>query len=256
MIRRKLQTALAVFRDGGLSYAAIFTTRRVVGGCIPIASTLSSSLLRRVLLVLDGLDARWLEKEQRYGLVGQWTVSARAFTARENRKWWDTHDWCQRGEEWTPSQEWKAAILGRFLLRFAPHDGVILEIGPGDGRWTAVVADRGSSTLRARCRVHTARSAANASGPVPTSSTSLATDERCPWAIERWMESGPMTCSFTSMPSMPDRIVLISDGCCVLGLIRSFTIMGTGAASIGWHSIDQISPRRWSASLPARTDWT
>jgi SAM-dependent methyltransferase len=58
---------------------------------------------------------------------------------------WDRYDWSTAGEEWTPGPQWKLAFIEEVLLRYVEHRGVVLEIGPGAGRWTAPlqqVADR------------------------------------------------------------------------------------------------------------------
>ncbi len=57
-------------------------------------------------------------------------------TVEANLEVWETHDWSRLGEEWTPSQEWKEAILNELLRPHIPAGSCVLEIGPGAGRWT------------------------------------------------------------------------------------------------------------------------
>jgi hypothetical protein len=58
---------------------------------------------------------------------------------RMNREIWENWDWTARGDEWTPSQEWKESIVRNVLRRWIPENGNILEIGPGAGRWTEIL---------------------------------------------------------------------------------------------------------------------
>ena len=53
-----------------------------------------------------------------------------------NKFIWDNWDWKAQGEEWTPSFEWKESLVRTFLTPRFANRSVILEIGPGAGRWT------------------------------------------------------------------------------------------------------------------------
>jgi SAM-dependent methyltransferase len=53
-----------------------------------------------------------------------------------NKYIWENWNWNAGGEEWTPSPEWKASVVRTFLDRYFAYCSVILEIGPGAGRWT------------------------------------------------------------------------------------------------------------------------
>jgi SAM-dependent methyltransferase len=70
-------------------------------------------------------------------------------TVLENRERWQHHKWAQQGDEWSPGRSregtamlWSRTIFPR-IQRFVPT-GVVLEIGPGFGRW--------SQYLRHLCR--------------------------------------------------------------------------------------------------------
>lgn len=63
-----------------------------------------------------------------------------------NRRMWNNWDWSQGGEEWTQvakrykgiePEEWKNSLLNEMMYRYIENNSVILEIGPGAGRWTA-----------------------------------------------------------------------------------------------------------------------
>ena len=59
-----------------------------------------------------------------------------------NRALWNGYDWTEKGENWSPSPEWKQALIDEVLL---PNLGIgqdLIEIGPGAGRWTAVLQSR------------------------------------------------------------------------------------------------------------------
>jgi SAM-dependent methyltransferase len=59
-----------------------------------------------------------------------------------NRIIWDNWNWDAGGEEWTPSAAWKRSVIDTFLLpNVAPTD-VVVEIGPGAGRWTEALVHR------------------------------------------------------------------------------------------------------------------
>lgn len=63
-------------------------------------------------------------------------------TPAANRETWDTHNWSKGGEEWTPSPEWKQAVLDELLRPHIPQESRVLEIGPGGGRWTEELVSR------------------------------------------------------------------------------------------------------------------
>jgi hypothetical protein len=67
--------------------------------------------------------------ERRKHLAEPWTITARRFTIADNRSWWNAHDWSSRGEEWTPSAEWKAGVVERLLIPQVPEGGTVVEIG-------------------------------------------------------------------------------------------------------------------------------
>jgi ubiquinone/menaquinone biosynthesis C-methylase UbiE len=59
-----------------------------------------------------------------------------------NREIWQSWDWSQGGDEWTPSADWKEAFRRGVLERYVPAAARVLEIGPGAGRWTGYLAER------------------------------------------------------------------------------------------------------------------
>jgi ubiquinone/menaquinone biosynthesis C-methylase UbiE len=55
---------------------------------------------------------------------------------QRNYERWQAWDWSLRGEEWTESPAWKASLVEDVMKPAMAGAGVILEIGPGAGRWT------------------------------------------------------------------------------------------------------------------------
>jgi ubiquinone/menaquinone biosynthesis C-methylase UbiE len=90
----------------------------------------------------DRLDERLAAIERKKNLVEPWTISARRFTADDQRLLYNRYDWSSRGEEWTVSAEWKQGLIDEFLIPNVPEGGVVLEIGPGGGRWTEILQRR------------------------------------------------------------------------------------------------------------------
>lgn len=64
-----------------------------------------------------------------------------------NKVIWEAWDWSAKGEEWTPSPEWKTSVIEKILKPHMNPDGVILEIGPGGGRWTGDLVEIGSRLI-------------------------------------------------------------------------------------------------------------
>ncbi|SKA88684.1 Methyltransferase domain-containing protein [Prosthecobacter debontii] len=64
-----------------------------------------------------------------------------------NKAIWEAWDWQAGGEEWTPNEAWKTAIIEHILRGYLPQGGHFLEIGPGGGRWTGELIQRADSLL-------------------------------------------------------------------------------------------------------------
>jgi len=63
-------------------------------------------------------------------------------SAAMNRLIWNSWDWSSAGEEWTPSPDWKESVLSQVLRPHIGEGGVVVEIGPGGGRWTEELQKR------------------------------------------------------------------------------------------------------------------
>lgn len=136
----KVSTFRSVLSEAGLAYFVLFSVRWLL---LRLLSTLRdrgrlSGRLREGALV--PLERVLVRMERAKSITAPWAASASRFTPTDNRMWWNSHDWCALGEEWTPSVEWKRSVLDRFMVPYIPAGGAVLEIGPGAGRWTEVLA--------------------------------------------------------------------------------------------------------------------
>lgn len=58
-------------------------------------------------------------------------------TRDDNKRMWNAgHDWSALGEEWTPHEAWKRNVLRWTIDRYLKPGAIVVEIGPGGGRWT------------------------------------------------------------------------------------------------------------------------
>ena len=83
-----------------------------------------------------------LEREQARGVLGPAHRAWTGNSASDNEERWHEWDWSALGEEWTASPEWKQGLIEDVLLRVIPAGGTVVEIGPGGGRWSEVLAPR------------------------------------------------------------------------------------------------------------------
>lgn len=68
-----------------------------------------------------------------------------------NRRVWSDYAWPQHGEEWSAEMAvasgmtpdaWKDSVVREFLIPHLRKDKVVLEIGPGHGRWSKIIVPR------------------------------------------------------------------------------------------------------------------
>ncbi|MBI3216044.1 MAG: class I SAM-dependent methyltransferase [Mycobacterium sp.] len=64
-------------------------------------------------------------------------------TRQANRALWGSYNWSAEGEEWSNKEipGWKESIVEKLLLPFIAEGLVVLEIGPGAGRWTEHIVE-------------------------------------------------------------------------------------------------------------------
>ena len=102
-------------------------------GAAYVVALLLRSIVDRALIPID---TYLLRVEGTRGVLGPAHRGYRGHTALDNRQQWSAFDWSYGGEEWGPP-EGRAALVEDELLRRLPPDPVIVEIGPGAGRWSA-----------------------------------------------------------------------------------------------------------------------
>jgi SAM-dependent methyltransferase len=102
----------------------------------------ASSAVPSARRAIDRLRDWRLEREQARGVLGPAHRSWRGNSPDDNQDRWTRWDWAGLGEEWSASPEWKQGLIDDVLLRVIPPGGAVLEIGPGGGRWSVVLAPR------------------------------------------------------------------------------------------------------------------
>lgn len=95
----------------------------------------------------DRLEQLLLAIEGRRGVLGPAHERHADHSAARNREVWSLYDWQTAGEEWSPSAEWRAALVAEVLEPNVPEGGTTLEIGPGAGRWSEVLRDRAAKLI-------------------------------------------------------------------------------------------------------------
>lgn len=110
-------------REFGLRYAALAAARQLAAK------------------VPGRLDDALLAIEGRRGVLGPAHRRWSQHSVTTNREVWSGWDWGEAGEEWSGSPEWKTSLVDEVLIPATAAAGMIVEIGPGAGRWTeALVA--------------------------------------------------------------------------------------------------------------------
>lgn len=102
---------------------------------------------RAAVRAVEYVEDLRLGAEQRRRELGPAHLAWRDNSSALNRDRWSGWDWSRAGEEWTASPEWKAALIEDVLERFMPTRGVLLEIGPGAGRWSRALLARATRLI-------------------------------------------------------------------------------------------------------------
>jgi len=127
----RTRTCRSRYAQFGPRYAALAPLR-----------SLAITAARRLGKTSEDIEAELLRIEGSAGVLGP---AHRAYTGHspsENRAIWSAWDWSQRGDEWNDTDEperWKATLIDEVLLANLADARAILEIGPGAGRWSAVL---------------------------------------------------------------------------------------------------------------------
>ena len=129
--------------SGGFPFHNVLDRARRDGVLPTLARTTRHARRRATQAVTD-----WaLEREQARGVLGPAHRRWHEHSSVENRAHWTNWDWSSLGEEWNASDEWKQSLIDDVLLTTIPAGGTVLEIGPGGGRWSVILADRAERTI-------------------------------------------------------------------------------------------------------------
>lgn len=116
-LKKKLSLAWLLLRENGILWCFAFAIYYA-----------ASAVGQRAYAFMDHL-------RRHFGVPG---MNSRAL----NKAIWEAWDWNAGGEEWTPNEAWKTAIIAQILRGYLPSGGSTLEIGPGAGRWTGELIER------------------------------------------------------------------------------------------------------------------
>ena len=91
--------------------------------------------------VVRPVETSLLEMEGERGVLGPAHRSYRGHSVAANREVWEHWDWRDDAEDWMRTAEWKQLLVDDLLRPTMSAGGVILEVGPGGGRWSKILAD-------------------------------------------------------------------------------------------------------------------
>ncbi len=77
---------------------------------------------------------------KKHGLPGMNSVAI-------NKVIWEQWDWSGKGEEWSPSSDWKQSVVRTLLAPNIAEGSAVVEIGPGGGRWTGDLQARAGKLI-------------------------------------------------------------------------------------------------------------
>ena len=98
----------------------------------------------------------WLKKRSGRQKISYLDVPSH--TVEHNRRLWENYDWSNSGEEWTLEAKtyrrlepkiWKTSLINEMMLKYIKKDSIILEIGPGAGRWSEILQNVASHLILA-----------------------------------------------------------------------------------------------------------
>ncbi len=111
-----------------------------------------------ILLRIEKRIAKSLiQIETKKFITGDNALSSSYHTVNLNREKWDSYDWSEEGEEWTKDasymgwepNEWKNKLINEMMYKYLKPGDVVLEIGPGAGRWTEYLLKKSKELILA-----------------------------------------------------------------------------------------------------------
>lgn len=133
-IAQRTRTYRSRYEQFGLRYAALAPVR-----------TVAEMAARRLGETSERIEEQLLAIEGARGVLGPAHRMYRGHSADDNRGVWSTWDWSRGGDEWNDTDDpelWKATLIDEVLLPYLGDAQAVLEIGPGAGRWSEVIAPR------------------------------------------------------------------------------------------------------------------
>lgn len=130
----RLQKLHQYVNERGLQWTVLHVVRSI---CMNIPHDMSKPI--------HYLEKSMIEIEREKFLTGDSTISSLYHTVQMNRSMWNSFDWSRYGEEWTYDAQtytglepnrWKESLINGMLYKYIEKDSIVLEIGPGAGRWT------------------------------------------------------------------------------------------------------------------------
>ena len=141
-----------------------------------------------------------LSIEGRRGVLGPAHQGYGRHSVDANRDTWTGWDWeSGGGEEWTVSEPWKASLIEELLIPNMPADGVLMEIGPGAGRWSPHLLARAGELVLVDLTARTLETCRRQLGDPPNVRYVLNDGRSLPGVEDESIDgSGPSTPSSTS----------------------------------------------------------
>jgi len=100
----------------------------------------------------------WKNKDSLESNNDSTLIDLPSHSVKENKRLWNSYDWSKMGEEWTDEVEqfrgldphvWKNNLINEMMLKYIKKKSIILEIGPGGGRWTEILQKIGTKIILA-----------------------------------------------------------------------------------------------------------
>lgn len=114
---KKIKTAFAIISENGMTWSLLYVIEKFT------------------IKFTDFFHNRRIKYETVNQLAGFNTINY-------NYKEWSNYNWNNSGEEWTPSEAWKDGIVKDVIDRYISSNKIVLELGPGGGRWSEILAVR------------------------------------------------------------------------------------------------------------------
>ena len=93
------------------------------------------------------LELHQMRIEMERAELGPALAAYHRHTPAANRRRFTEFAWEESGDEWSPSDQWKATFIKGVLHPNVPEGGNVMEIGPGGARWSFELKKRADSLV-------------------------------------------------------------------------------------------------------------